>query len=727
MKTNLTVTEVIKTEDKDYITNPILDGYFLDKFKENLLLEEDENTVNHMLANAFQSIPSFKNPKIQLADSKPSKVLCLGKVQSGKTSFFLAATALAFDNGYDVAYILGGTKLKLKKQNLERIMDSFKNNSKVKIFDVRRDFNEDLNKYISEGYKIILVILKNASKNTNLGKLKELSILYSELPAVIIDDEGDEVTPGADKQKNRNSRAGKTHEKIVEIINSFECCTLLSVTATPQANLLVSIFNGISPDRLVLVKPGDGYTGGHAFFDTNDNPHIQIINDKDDFVDSIPDSFKKALYFFIFSCALKRSKGDLKPLSMLVHPSSFNVIQNDIGSRIKDLIRNTIIPAVDVKSIAHEDLIYSLTDAYNTYSEYNSNEDIDLDEVFRVLPDVIKRLKSQVVNHGNAYDEYVEDGLIYQIKIGGNMLGRGLTIDRLIVSYIYRDSKEAQVDTMYQRCRWFGYKKSYFDVCRVYMPSELRDKFMAIVSNEDHMWNSMESFLETQINLRKFKRIFVLENDNLILTRKSISNTVPLKVISSGNRADENIDLTKEEKEHNRNVYMSYCKSNAKKGRLVDFDNSVNHNQRHLIIEENFVDFYENFLSKIKFGYGSIFSGGIFKILIDKIKNGEFSNEVLVMLMRYEKGEYRSPATSIETTISRLFQGRNEKTEFSGDRYPVDINGEEYRRKPFIQIHMVDTKNENPRLEDSIPLISYNNPITSQVIKMVTGDNIYEE
>ena len=85
-------------------------------------------TVN----NAFESIHYFRDPNLEGAQIAPSKILCLGKVQSGKTSFFLASVALAFDNGYDAAFILGGTKLKLKEQNLDRVCASFENNEKIK-------------------------------------------------------------------------------------------------------------------------------------------------------------------------------------------------------------------------------------------------------------------------------------------------------------------------------------------------------------------------------------------------------------------------------------------------------------------------------------------------------------------------------------------------------------------------------------------------------------------
>ena len=719
------VTEIISKENDNYIDKPIFDGYHITKYGEKLSDDESEETIGHILSNAYQAIAYFKNPNIDSNDKSPSKILCLGKVQSGKTSFFLATIALAFDNGYNIAYVLGGTKLKLKHQNLERIINSFSNNKKIKIFDVNATFNEDILNLINNGYKIILVILKNIAENTNLGKLKEFSKIYNNIPSLIVDDEGDEFTPGV--KKTKNNKSGKTHDKIVDIITSFRICTFLSITATPQANLLISTYDDISPNRLVLVQPGKDYTGGHAFFDTKDNPHIKLINDNDDFIDSIPDTFKKALYFFIFSCCLKRTSGDFKPFSMLVHPSSFNLIQNIIAKRIENFVTTSIIPAAqNEQSIQYDDLLDEINNAYDDYSKINGQSMYSFEEIAKELPKTISNIKIQVINYRNL-DNYEDNDSLYKIKIGGNMLGRGLTIDRLIVSYIYRDSLESQVDTMYQRCRWFGYKNKYFDVCRVYMTSELQNKFMSIVSNEDHMWSSMEAFLDTEINLKKFKRVFLLENDKLILTRRTVSNTISLKVVSFGNKADECIYLTDEEKKHNRDVYKKFCNKYESQGKLVDFDCSIEHNQRHLLLKMNFIEFYDEFLSKIFFGFGSQFNTSVFQTIVNKIKNGEHSSDILIMLMRYGKGEHRSPSDKTMMNISRLFQGRNDRTRFSGDRYPIDINEINYSKTPFIQIHMVDIYDNEPVFENSIPLISYNNPFTSEVIKMVTGDNIYEE
>lgn len=722
----IVVTETIPDQAEGSIAKPKFDGFFIQKYREKLLEEEQPETVDHILSNAFQSIGYFKDPNKDEQIQNPQKILCLGKVQSGKTSFFLGSIALAFDNGYGVAYVLGGTKLKLKKQNLGRIENSFNNNERVKIFDVTNGFNENLSELIKDGYKIILVILKNIAENTNLGKLAEFSQTYGEIPAVIVDDEGDEYTPGAEKAKKKNSKAGRTHDKIVDIITSFKTCTFLSVTATPQANFLVSTYDGISPNRLVLVKPGKGYTGGHEFFDTLDNKHVVEIEDKDDFIDSIPTSFKEALYFFIFACALKRCGGDLKPYSMLVHPSSFNAIQDIVASRIKNFVDLTIkLSTIYQNTIAYDDLCSNIEESYNTYLSDNGVCNYSLDLILKQLPDVISNIDIQTINHTNPDYGSEDDTPLYKIKVGGNMLGRGLTIDRLIVSYIYRDSKEAQVDTMYQRCRWFGYKQKYFDVCKVYMTKELRLKFMAIVSNEDHMWNALNAFLKTNINIKKFKRVFLLENDKLVLTRRTVSGTVVLKVAASGNKPDECISLNADEKEANRNLYIEFSKKHEKEGTLVDFDTSKDHRQRHLLVQMPFTTFFDEFLSKLNYAFGSPYSAQLFQLMVDKINKNELEDNTLIMFMRYGKGEHRSSDSGI--TVSRLFQGRNDGTSFTGDRYPKDINGNDYTNIHFFQIHMVDLYHDDPWLSTSIPLIAYNNPYTAKTIMMVTGDNIYED
>lgn len=718
------VTETLCEGQEIYINNPILNGYHITKFRENLLLQESEETVNHIISNAFQCVNCLKKPELK-SELKSVKVLCLGKVQSGKTSFFLSSIALAFDNGYDVAYLLGGTKLNLKKQNLGRVQASFPNNDKIKIIDVTKGFDDDINKFISQGYKLILVILKNAAKNTNLGTLKSLSEKYCNIPSIVIDDEGDEYTPGNQKNKKIGKKQGnKTHDKIANIINNFDCCSFLSITATPQANLLIPTMDDLSPDRLILVHPGDGYTGGQEFFDDNFNPHVITINDTDDFENSIPDTFKNAFNFFILACAIKRYDGDLNAFSMMVHPSSFTIVHDIVAQRINNYYENFVLKGyLEKNSILWTELIDALDEQLVLYKKENPNYSNIITDLIPNICDVIKNLKISIVNSTNSSEE-TDSTSLYEIKVGGNLLGRGLTINRLIVSYIYRDSKEPAVDTMYQRCRWFGYKKKYFDVCKVYMTAQLRNRFIAIVNHETQMWLSMEAFLNTQINLKKFKRLFSLNNDDLILTRKSISNTIIVKVISYGNKADECIDISKMDKQKNMLTFKSFWMKYNTLGTFIDFDTSENHRQRHLVIKMNFIDLFNDFLSQLIYANESPFDIQVFAKYLEEIQNNHRTNEITVIIMRPETYEQRS-SEDAGMTISRLFQGRNDNTNFTGDRYPKDISGFDYTKIPFLQIHLIllnDEKNKN----NAFPLLSFNNPYTDSTIKLVTGDNIYD-
>ena len=58
------------------------------------------------------------------------------------------------------------------------------------------------------------------------------------------------------------------------------------------------------------------------------------------------------------------------------------------------------------------------------------------------------------------------------------MLERGITLENLAVTYIYRQAKKDNADTLFQRARWFGYTEKYIDLCKIYMPKDLAEKFI---------------------------------------------------------------------------------------------------------------------------------------------------------------------------------------------------------------------------------------------------------
>ena len=76
------------------------------------------------------------------------------------------------------------------------------------------------------------------------------------------------------------------------------------------------------------------------------------------------------------------------------------------------------------------------------------------------------------------------------LLVGGNILSRGLTIPGLAVTYITRRAKDTSTDTMEQRARFFGYKQSYLDVCRVFLTHQIDDDYTRILNLEDDFWGS---------------------------------------------------------------------------------------------------------------------------------------------------------------------------------------------------------------------------------------------
>src|ERR1019366_6737934 len=56
---------------------------------------------------------------------------------------------------------------------------------------------------------------------------------------------------------------------------------------------------------------------------------------------------------------------------------------------------------------------------------------------------------------------------IWKILVGGAKLSRGYTIEGLTVSYFRRRAGTA--DTLMQMGRWFGFRKGYRDLVRVYI------------------------------------------------------------------------------------------------------------------------------------------------------------------------------------------------------------------------------------------------------------------
>ena len=184
---------------------------------------------------------------LEKSTAKNKNVLLVGKVQSGKTSNLEMFTAFAFDNGFKCVIIYGGYDNKLLYQTSSRFKKTFDvddenvETKEPELFST--DDNESVNsldedvlhKIVELDKPIIFVSMKRpaalAKVNDALAKIKNHN-----LRTFIIDDEGDQASLNTQFKNNKKSATYDAIYTMKEILNNP---LYLSVTATPQANVLL--------------------------------------------------------------------------------------------------------------------------------------------------------------------------------------------------------------------------------------------------------------------------------------------------------------------------------------------------------------------------------------------------------------------------------------------------------------------------------------------------------
>jgi len=103
------------------------------------------------------------------------------------------------------------------------------------------------------------------------------------------------------------------------------------------------------------------------------------------------------------------------------------------------------------------------------------------------------------------------------------MLGRGVTIPGLAVTYITRHAQtETNADTMEQRARWFGYKSSYLDVCRIFLTAQLIGDYVELLMHEDDFWAALIRNENQGLSIQEWPRMLRL--DSLKPTRQNVAS-----------------------------------------------------------------------------------------------------------------------------------------------------------------------------------------------------------
>ena len=496
--------------------------------------------------------------------------LVIGHVQSGKTANYTGLIAKAADAGYKFIVVIAGIHNNLRKQTQQRIDEAFIGRSSDP--EDRRNvgvglrpgyphpatltnINEDFNKTTASksGWKIndfskpiVLIIKKNVSTLTYLHQwLRTLNAeggdRISDVPMLLIDDEADNASINTNKEDLDPTR---TNAMIRRILGLFAKSCYVGYTATPFANIFINpdaytddVREELFPrDFIYCLDAPTTYFGAEKVF-LNDETSESIISPIDDCenyipythkrelsVPELPPSLYRAFDEFIVARAIRNLRGQAnKHCSMMVNVSRFVPVQKavrDFLSLREKKIREAVLSnyAMPEEISARNAYMQGLKDAFE--SQYAHTE-VTWKEVKAALVGVFDHLHLYVINSNSDevldYARYQKDGIgLTAVAVGGLSLSRGLTIEGLTVSYMYRNTK--MYDTLMQMGRWFGYRPGFEDLCRVHLSRDSIDWYSHIAGAAEELVQQVKRMRRDRLSPKDFGLYVRSHPDTLLIT-----------------------------------------------------------------------------------------------------------------------------------------------------------------------------------------------------------------
>jgi hypothetical protein len=456
--------------------------------------------------------------------------LVVGYVQSGKTMSFETVISLARDNGYGMVVLFAGTKSNLREQSEDRLTKDlgidegynwyhYSNPAKGVTSQIKDKI--EAWKRRPEKKAILITVLKQVDHLENLAAVLKTLPLNS-VPVLIIDDESDQASLNTKAAKIRTAKLAAderstTYDRICIVRDMVPHHSFLQYTATPQANLLLPQTDLLNPSFAELVTPGGDYTGGKSFF--KDNPGLIInipardVPSKNNIVSAGPKSLLSSLRYFVLVCAqhaITKERGKDRNRSMMVHPA-MQTRSHKLYKEWMDKSLKTLTSYVESKrKKAPADVKAYFQAEYNALKKtYPSMKPLP-ELIESMVDDVFDEMNCVEVNGTPDAEKKVKwKSHPYWILVGGAKLDRGYTVEGLSITYMPRPlGSSPAADTLQQRARFFGYKRAYLGLCRVFLQGGVRDAFTDYVDHEEFVRAALIG--NRGKPLRDWRRDFVL-------------------------------------------------------------------------------------------------------------------------------------------------------------------------------------------------------------------------
>ena len=557
-----------------------LDPYYWDRYHKLLVSKDFSAHVLATLDDVTDRILGFlENP------TRPGewdrRGMVVGHVQSGKTANYTGLVCKAADAGYKVIVIIAGIHNNLRNQTQRRIDEGFvgfdstsnllrktlPSQSVVGVgrFDFRRrpaaftTSQRDFSKTIADSVGVplqnlvepaVFVIKKNTSTLRNLiewltahNAQRGTSTIRE--PMLLIDDEADNASINI---RHRQDEVSRINSQIRQLLRLFDRSCYVGYTATPFANIFIDpdsdnemLGHDLFPrDFIVSLDPPDNYFGATKVFSDDAERIVQHVDDHadvlplkhriDHVISGLPGTLEAAVRVFVVARAIRLARGHVgRHNSMLVNVSRFVAVQGQIRNEIHALVGrirssarvNGALPPAQAMADSE---IAALCQAFEEH--YADSSGVSWADVQSRLHESASAVNVVEVNSRAAgsldYAAHEASGLNV-IAVGGFSLSRGLTLEGLVVSYFLRNSM--MYDTLLQMGRWFGYRRGYEDLCRVWMPEEAQGWYTHIAESIEELRDELARMQSVNATPKDFGLRVRSHPDTLVVTARNKMGT----------------------------------------------------------------------------------------------------------------------------------------------------------------------------------------------------------
>jgi hypothetical protein len=356
----------------------------------------------------------------------------------------------------------------------------------------------------------LVVVKKNARVLCRLVRdLKSIKPKLAEIPALLIDDESDHASVNTSNprqwQQGRQNRTA-INSLISQLLGLLPRAQYVGYTATPFANVFIDPDDAedIFPkDFLIALSRPPGYMGASDFHDldpeTDDNgrtvrgPREQVhvrdlVAPKDD-PDRRSAELRQVLGMFLLTGAIKlfreqHGSPTFRHHTMLAHESVRRADHLELANEIREVWRSAGFSSPTGLShlrTQYQDDIVPTSRAFDGAKMPGTFE--HLKPFIGKAVAMISQTGDPVIIVNSDQDIRSEDvdfdrRPVWRVLVGGAKLSRGFTVEGLTVSYYRR--KTAQADTLMQMGRWFGFRKGYQDLVRLYIDRRLQARSRTI-------------------------------------------------------------------------------------------------------------------------------------------------------------------------------------------------------------------------------------------------------